>query len=369
MPQIFRQMMMWWWAIGLVVLALMFGGNWRHDAATPPAQSQGALPSLGANINATSVSGISSGAYMAGQFQMAHAKLVTGAAIIAGGPYGCSESVFADAMTGPGTEFLNLSKAANGCMLDMLGVWGVADPAALADKAKARAAKGEIDAIADVVTDHVYLFSGTADRTVVPSIVKHAAEFYSKLGVPDGNIKFVSTLPAGHAFVTDNEGGACERTGDPYVVDCHYDQAGELLKHIYGSLTPRSETLTGAFKDFDQRPFHAGQMPNGMADSGVIYVPQACTSEGGCRVHIAFHGCAQNREAVGDAFIKESGFARWADTNKLIILFPQVATTMSNPQGCWDWWGYTGHDYLTREAPQIKAVRAMLSDLEQGPHS
>ena len=95
------------------------------------------LPALGAKIDETSVSGISSGAYMAGQFQMAHAKRVTGAAIIAGGPYGCSESIFANTIPGAGTAFLNLSKAVNGCMLDMLGSWGVADPADLAQKAEA----------------------------------------------------------------------------------------------------------------------------------------------------------------------------------------------------------------------------------------
>src|SRR6185437_4834328 len=78
------------------------------------------LPALGAKIDETSVSGISSGAYMAGQFQMAHAKRVTGAAIIAGGPYGCSESIFANTIPGTGTALLNLSKAVNGCMLDLL---------------------------------------------------------------------------------------------------------------------------------------------------------------------------------------------------------------------------------------------------------
>ncbi len=365
MPQIFKQMLVWWWAAALAVLALMFGGNLRQSVVAPT--SVQSLPGLGATINTTSVSGISSGAYMAGQFQMAHAKLVTGAAIIAGGPYGCSESVFADAMPGPGTEFLNLSKAANGCMLDLLGVWGVADPETLADKAKVRAQKGEIDPIADVIKDRVYLFSGTSDHTVVPSIVKHAEEFYEKLGLPVANIKFVNALPAGHAFVTDNEGNACEQTGEPYVVNCNYDQAGDLLQHIYGPLNPHSTTLTGSFIEFDQRPFHSGQMPDGLADNGVAYVPQACRSGDGCRVHIAFHGCAQNREKVGDDFIKESGFARWADTNKLVVLFPQVATTISNPQGCWDWWGYTGHDYLTREAPQIKAVRGMLNALQKAP--
>ncbi len=324
------------------------------------------LPALGAKIDETSVSGISSGAYMAGQFQMAHAKRVTGAAIIAGGPYGCSESIFANTIPGAGTAILNLSKAVNGCMLDLLSAFGVADPTELAKKAEDRAEKGEIDPIADVVRDRIYLFTGTSDNTVSPSIVKDAGEFYAKLGVPEANIKLVSTVPAGHAFVTDDAGSACEVSGEPYVVDCHYDQAGELLKHIYGSLEPRAESLSGDFVDFDQRPFGAGEGSDGLAETGVVYVPKACRENPGCRVHIAFHGCAQNRETVGDVFIKESGFARWADTNRFIILFPQVAASPINPQACWDWWGYTGPQYLTRDAPQIAAVNRMLDAL-QGP--
>lgn len=370
MPQFFRQAFIWWWAIGLAVLALMFGGPWRsQQTPTAPAAVRSSLPALAAQIDATSVSGISSGAYMAGQFQMAHAKIVSGAAIIAGGPYGCSESVFADAMPGPGTAFLNLSKAVNGCMLDLLGVWGVGDPAKLAAKARQRASDNEIEPIADVVTDKVYLFSGTADRTVVPSIVKRAAAFYKELGVAEANIKLVSHMPAGHAFVTETEGAACEKTGEPFVVDCDYDQAGELLRHIYGQLAPGSSTPQGKYITFDQRPFHTGQMPDGMAKEGVVYVPATCASKAGCRIHIAFHGCAQNREKVGDAFVKNTGFSRWADTNQLIVLFPQVETTVSNPQGCWDWWGYTGHGYLTRQAPQIVSVRHMIDALAQRPQS
>ena len=60
------------------------------------------LPPLGTDITQTSTSGISSGAYMAGQFQMAHGEIVVGAAIIAGGPYGCAESAFAG--LAPGLE-------------------------------------------------------------------------------------------------------------------------------------------------------------------------------------------------------------------------------------------------------------------------
>ena len=34
-----------------------------------------------------------------------------------------------------------------------------------------------------------------------------------------------------------------------------------------------------------------------------------------------------------------------------------------NPQGCWDWWGYTGPDYHTKSGRQIQAVRRMLERL------
>lgn len=344
----------------VVAVALSLGGcNEREQAkdARP-------LPALGADINETTVSGISSGAYMAGQFQMAHSKRVVGAAIIAGGPYGCSESTFANTIPGTGTALLNLSKAVNGCMLNLLETWGVADPTELAKKAEERAAKGEIDPIADVTRDRLYLFTGTSDRTVAPSIVKHAAEFYAKLGVPESNIKLVSTIPAGHAFVTDDEGNTCPTSAEPYVVNCNYDQAGELLKQMYGTLQPRDQSPTGEFVDFDQRPFAGDDTDSGLAETGVVYIPKSCRETPGCRVHIAFHGCAQNRETVGDAFIKESGFARWADTNRLIVLFPQVAASPINPQGCWDWWGYTGSKYLTRDAPQIAAVNRMLDSLQ-----
>ena len=71
---------------------------------------------------------------------------------------------------------------------------------------------------------------------------------------------------------------------------------------------------------------------------------------------------------MGDAFIKESGYAEIADQNRLVILFPQAkAITGINPQGCWDWWGYTGLDYLGKDAPQIAAIWAMVEQLAATP--
>ncbi|MGE5266620.1 MAG: poly(3-hydroxybutyrate) depolymerase [Deltaproteobacteria bacterium] len=324
------------------------------------------LPALGVIPGETTVSGISSGAYMAGQFQMAHATMVTGAAIIAGGPYGCAQSAFSGMVIGPFATMLNAAKAVSGCMKNEMAAWGVPDARLLSDKAKDRAEKGEIDPVADAVSDRVYIFSGTNDTIVQPAIVASAVEYYQRLGVPDANIRFVSDIPAGHGFVTEAAGEACAASREPFIVDCDYDQAKNLLTHLLGPLAEPAPAPAGTFIVFDQTPFTGGSLQSGMAEEGVVYVPDVCRA-GGCRVHVAYHGCAQNRETVGDAFVKETGFQRYADTNRLVILFPQTVASLDNPQACWDWWGFTGADFLTRQAPQIRAVAAMLERLAQKP--
>jgi len=338
------------------------------------------LPGLGAAINLTSVSGISSGAYMAGQFQLTQGELVVGAGIIAGGPYGCAESIFAGLMPGPGSAMINATKAINGCMLNAMQIWGVPNPPALVDRARRLAQTQAIAPIEATLSDRIYLFTGKSDHTVAPPIVAAAASFYSILGVPQNQIKFVTGINAGHAFVTENQGAACDVTAKPYVVDCDYDQAGDLLSFIYTNMNPPVANPEGSYVVFDQRPFTNDLSTHGMDDAGVVYVPRSCQGltdratpgaapntqqppQNGCRVHIAFHGCGQNRALAGDAFVHRTGFARWADSNRLIILFPQAAASALNPQGCWDWWGYTGREYLTRKAPQIIAVRRMLDRL------
>ena len=59
---------------------------------------------------------------------------------------------------------------------------------------------------------------------------------------------------------------------------------------------------------------------DGFADEAMVYVPQSCLDQRGCRIHIALHGCEQSRETIGDTFIRESGFAAIAD--KLAAIGP-----------------------------------------------
>ncbi len=340
------------------------------DASPAPAATktaipliEGGLPRLGADIASTSVSGLSSGAYMAGQIEVAHSKDIRGAGIVAGGPYACAEAE-ASLMFPfwPTAVVHNAQQALNKCMLT---IWGKPDAKALVKRARELAQQGEIDALEGLADDNVYLFSGNEDQTVTRPVVEAAAEFLKEAGVKAGNLTLVEK-EGGHAFITEEGGAACGITAKPYVSDCDYDQARAILGWIYGPLKPRATgEPKGKFILFDQGGFAAPSA--GLADEGVVYVPQDCAATPGCRVHIALHGCEQSREAVGENFIGESGFAAVADQNRLIVLFPQVKASAVNPQGCWDWWGYTDLDYLGRDAPQIKAIWSMVEELAKTP--
>src|SRR5215217_7509099 len=71
------------------------------------------LPALGVDAHLTSVSGISSGAYMAGQFQLAFSSIVVGAGVVAGGPWGCASNGSGDSLLG---GFDNAARALTECM-------------------------------------------------------------------------------------------------------------------------------------------------------------------------------------------------------------------------------------------------------------
>ncbi len=49
------------------------------------------------------------------------------------------------------------------------------------------------------------------------------------------------------------------------------------------------------------------------------------------------------------------------------MLYPQVNKSADpyNPNGCWDWWGYTGKNYAYKSSSQMKAIMAMVNRLAQ----
>ena len=334
--------------------SLLLLGPWA------PAWSIDALPAYGADAGETTVSGVSSGGFMAVQFHVAHSGSVKGVGIVAGGPYYCAQG--------------NLWVAYYNCLTPSASK-PLPSVTLLKAEADALARAGLIDRTDGLAAARAWFFSGTHDRTVDPAVVEAARRFYALYQSPAGNLALVGDRPAGHAMVTETAGNACETTAPPYINDCDYDAAGELLKHLLGALEPPAAKETGQIIRFDQRPFAGGDAyAISLADSGFAFVPRVCATER-CRVHVAFHGCRQSVQAVGERFVREAGYNRWADANRLIVLYPQTIARnghglsglrwsfVFNPRGCWDWWGYTDAQYHTRAGRQIRAVKAMVDRL------
>jgi poly(3-hydroxybutyrate) depolymerase len=306
------------------------------------------LRGYGADGSSFTVSGLSSGGYMAVQVHVAHSARVQGVAALAAGPYYCAQGSLWTAMTR--------------CM--STGAWTpVPDLRTLKTATESFARERLIDPISNLAKARVWLFSGTEDRIVEQAVVQALGDYYASFGA---RFVFVKHKAAGHGMVTENAGADCDASAPPFINNCAYDAAEELLRHLFGSLAPSAAQESGRLLAFDQREF-ADAYAVSMDDDGYAYVPRACETER-CRVHVAFHGCRQGAERVGESFVRDAGYNRWADTNRLIVLYPQAIARYwwtYNPRGCWDWWGYTGPRYATKEAPQIRAVLGMVERLAQ----
>ena len=193
------------------------------------------------------------------------------------------------------------------------------------------------------------------------------------------NLAWNQQSGASHTFPTDFAGAgdnACGTAASPYISNCSFDGAGAMLKQFYGTLNARNSAPASAnYVQFDQAPYTAGNA--GMAATGWVYVPASCASGASCRLHVALHGCLQNYAQVGARFIQNTGYTRWADTNHIVVLFPQTQVdngthataasgSLANPNGCWDWIGWYGSQFAQKAGVQMKAIKAMVDAISAG---
>lgn len=302
------------------------------------------LPSLGASPVVT-VSGISSGGYMAGQYQVAFSADVSGAGIVAAGPWGCAKGDIGRA----------LKTCISGDGLDVDELYEFAEE---------MAAAGGIDGTDHLASSRLFLFRGSNDTVVGAATVDGSERWFGHY-LDNADIRYVSDVPVVHGWPTADYGSDCDTFIAPYINNCDYDLAGEILSHLYGTLDAPT-TSARTVQQFDQRPFGDASL----ADFGYVYIPASCESDSSCRVHVFFHGCEQSANTIGTTLVDNAGFNRWAEANEIVVLYPQVEKSLAapmNPLGCWDWWGYTGKNYLEKTGPQLGAVRKMVAALAADP--
>jgi predicted esterase len=151
--------------------------------------------------NSITVSGVSSGAYMANQLHISFSSTIQGAALFAGGPFYCAESTILNAETR--------------CMN---GSGGGPQVSKLVDLTYTDEKLGDVDPLSNLRDDHVYIFSGKLDTVVEPSVVK-ALEKYYEAFVPVGNIVTEYALAAEHCIpsLDYSAGEECDLLSTPYI--------------------------------------------------------------------------------------------------------------------------------------------------------
>ncbi|MQY41119.1 poly(3-hydroxybutyrate) depolymerase [Epibacterium sp. SM1969] len=331
-----------------------------------------------------SISGLSSGAFMTVQMHVAHSADFIGAGVIAGGPYRCVESYMHAAHKPADAYVLNaLYVAMNPLTKDT-----APNGKELAEKARCTE---NIDDLKNLTDDKVYIFTGSKDLVVRSVSVAATRDFYAELGVPEKNIAYDDTVPAGHSIITVNDTDSpLAANKPPYINKGDFVQSHQLLQHIYGKLKPAAQRAHGRYVQFEQEPFWGEEGARAsMAKYGYAYIPSEvdkgiAEAKG---VHIVMHGCKQgysyvnyvngladkaNQPPYGTRYITTTGYVEMAEANNIILLFPQAVgadtNAAQNPEGCWDWWGYSDTespepDYYSKNAVQISAVHGMLSQL------
>jgi hypothetical protein len=310
------------------------------------------------------VSGLSSGGFFAHQFHVAHSALVTGAGIVAGGPYGCVETIANPHWPHPPLDWFSAALVA---CTHYSGdrFWGLrpAPPRAedsLAHVLEARR-RGAIDDPANLADDRVWLFRGREDEIVPGAVAATLKALYEALGRTRGAVARRAERPAapGQPWHAGRqvprrqqvpEEGLLGAPGRPSSSNA----AATPPNRCSGTSIRRASTTRRRTRT-PRAPWPPSTRPSsstaataaaGLSGVGYLYVPAACQG-GGCRLHVAFHGCRQNVDARGadrahDDFVRDAGYNRWAAANRIVVLYPQATESALNPNRCWDFWGYTG---------------------------
>ncbi len=313
------------------------------------------------------VAGISSGGFMAVQMQFAWSSVFRGAAIYAGGPDGCAED--------------SLTRALDTCSSDSPPI----DLRRVESRVAGWARKGLIDPLEDLRGQPVYLWSGRLDSTVVPHVTDDLRSFYTHFGADV--FRYDNGFAAEHGWESPDGPLPCAVKASPYIIACRlsdraaagaasaspiYDSEAVWLGRWFGPLNPRNAgRLHGSIVSFAQDPFAPGgdAAAISMDRTGYAFVPKDCAAGRACGLVLALHGCLQSHSVIGMTFVERAGINEWADTNGIVVLYPQAIALppsfrdlAGNPLGCWDWWSYLDDpDYAVKTGPQMRTLHAIVA--------
>jgi poly(3-hydroxybutyrate) depolymerase len=186
------------------------------------------LPAYNVDTSMTTVSGLSSGGFMANQLGIAYSSLFKGVGVFAAGPYMCAgHNNYTACMYNASISSTQLTT-----MQNSINSWSTS---------------GAIDNKANVANQKVYLFIGTSDFTVGQNPVTALKTQYTNNGVAAANLEHVVRSGASHTFPTDFDStgnNGCGSAASPYISNCSYDGAKAVLTKFYTRATMLRRSAT-----------------------------------------------------------------------------------------------------------------------------
>ena len=179
------------------------------------------LPPLGVESKVT-VSGLSSGGYMAAQFAVAFSASVQGVGVLAGGPYDCAQGDAHEATTRCSCVFPPRCSTPTPSVLALQS----------AIRASGKAAVEQIDPLDNLRSQRVWLFSGGKDKTVPAANVEATRLFYvAQMKLPRSRLRYRRIAASGHGLPVlpkPAEAVACGTSTYPFLTDCPLDACSAI---------------------------------------------------------------------------------------------------------------------------------------------
>jgi poly(3-hydroxybutyrate) depolymerase len=297
------------------------------------------IPSLGWSQPSLTISGISSGGFMAAQMGVIYSSQFSGVGTVAGGFYFCAGNHMQDKLKraqdlkifdlslyqtkidttkvieGRPQEVVQISP--NNPTYQAVGVCMQNPDQANIDWSTVYQNETDhlIDSTSLIRNQKILIYQGSGDRVVHPPMQKKLKEFYSEMKVPEANVKMVTSTGA-HNFPTDlKDQNSCFSQSVPYISSCDMDLAGSLLRQLTGMQTlVRSTDREANVKNLYQVTQNlngpdANLRPNSVADYGYLAASSFCLNHPEqCAVHVALHGCemSDSFDSVFDKMYSDS---------------------------------------------------------------
>lgn len=284
--------------------------------------------------NKITISGISSGGFMASQMATTYSSQISGVGTVAGGFFYCAQNHLQEKIQEgrhypfvgtrnlflfePGSQFYGDVITGQAAFQPETDNWftpSVGNPiyqavsicmqnpmlAKLPDLGQFEK-NGLIDPVENLKSQQIYIYQGDVDTVVNPAMAKRLLEFYTQNQVDLKQIK-TKTLPGAHNFPTDKKNLiGCGDQKMPYISSCDFNLAQDMLEHLLQKKLERTETnLLENLHRVDQNlepmneslPQQDWKSPiPSVASYGYLYASQACLENpASCELHIALHGC------------------------------------------------------------------------------